>query len=178
MISTRYIERNNSCFGNSIWDIEISDDSSYEEMLNSKEMYILHHVLEWKYTRKELEEMGRYKKCPANELIWVKRSTHNGNKILHKDFFKYNTNETYKENLKNRMKGNTHGTGNKGRKCTSNTLTKMSEAQKKRSRQNRLLSEFGKKYFEHFGYGWKENPSQYCKEKYFHKIHNKFSWEV
>lgn len=31
--------------------------------------------------------------------------------------------------------------------------------------------------FEHYGYGWTENPSQYYKEKYYHKIHNKFSWE-
>lgn len=47
----------------------------------------------------------------------------------------------------------------------------------RRQRQTRLISEFGKKYFEHYGYGWTENPSQYYKEKYYHKIHNKFSWE-
>lgn len=175
MISSRYTNR--KVFGNNPWDIEIADGSTFEEMIDSPEMYIPHHVLEWKYTYDELNEMGRYKKVPAEELIWVRRSTHNGNAILHKDFFKYITDEKYKANMSNKMKGNTNGSGNKGRKFTNEQKVKMVESSKKRPRQTRLFSEFGKKYFEHYGYGWTENPSQYCKEKYYHKIHNKFSWE-
>lgn len=177
MISSKYIERNKACFGNSIWDIEISDGSTYEEMLCSEEMYILHHVLEWKYTREELKKLGRYKKCPPNELMWVRRSVHNGNKFLHKDFFKYTTDETYKENLKERMKGNTNGSGNKGRKMSAEQKAKISEYQKKRPRVSLCTTEFGRKYFEHYGYGWTENHSQYYKEKHYYKVHNKFSWE-
>ena len=145
MISSYY--KNRKVFGNNPWDIEIADGSTFEEMVTSPEMYIPHHVLEWKYTDDELNEMGRYKKVPAEELIWVRRSTHNGNKILHKDFFKYTTNETYKVNLKNRMKGNTNGSGNKGRKFSNEQKVKISESQKKRQRQTRLISEFGRKYF-------------------------------
>lgn len=175
MISSRYTNR--KVFGNNPCDIEIADGSTFEEMIASPEMYIPHHVLEWKYTYDELNEMGRYKKVPSEELIWVRRSTHNGNAILHKDFFKCNTDEKHRANLSNKMKGNTNGSGNKGRKFTNEQKLKLSESAKKRPRQTRLVSEFGKKYFEHYGYGWTDNPSQYCKEKYYNKIHNKFSWE-
>lgn len=175
MISERYVTR--KVFGNNPWDIEIADGLTFEEMVNYPEMYIPHHVLEWKYTYDELNDMDRYKKVPSEELIWVKQSTHNGNAILHKDFFKYTTDEKFRKKLSNKMKGNTNGSGNKGRKFTKEQKTKFSESAKKRQRQTRLVSEFGKKYFEHYGYGWTENHSQYNKEKYYYKIHNKFSWE-
>lgn len=165
-------------YGNDPWDIEIADaDMTFIEMLHSPEMYIPHHVLEWKYTYDELNEMNRYKKVPAEELIWVRQNTHNGNNVIHKDFFKYTTDETYKEKIKKRMKGNTNGIGNRGRKLSAEHKLKLREAQKKIPRQTKFITEFGLKYFEHYGYGWKENPSQYCKEKYYHKINNKFSWE-
>jgi hypothetical protein len=175
MISEKYKTR--KVFGNNPWEIEIADGSTFEEMIKSPEMYIPHHVLEWKYSYKELNEMGRYKEVKSSELIWIRRSVHNGNRILHKDFFKFTTDETYISNLKARMKGNTNGSGNKGRVFSENTKSKLSDAQKKRPRQSRLRSEFGRRYFEHYGYGCLENTSQYNKEKYYYKINKHFSWE-
>lgn len=177
MISKRYLE-GRKVFGNDPWDIEIADaDMTFIEMLHSPEMYIPHHVLEWKYTYNELNEMNRYKKVSSEELIWVKQSVHNGNAILHKDFFKFTTEAAYKEKMRKAMKGNTNGSGGKGKKLSEETKKKLSEAHKKRPGQNRAITEFGNKYFEHYGYGYSENPSQYNKEKYYHKCNNKFSWE-
>ena len=90
MISEKYTigrkERNRKrrkpclVFGNKITDIE-----GWEEALESKELYVPHHVLEWKYTIKELKEMNRYDNVDSNELIWMPRSVHNSNEFLHKD---------------------------------------------------------------------------------------------
>lgn len=90
MISERYTigrkrrneKRSKPClvFGNKITDIE-----GWEEALDSKELYVPHHVLEWKYTTKELKQMNRYYNVVPNELIWMPRSVHNSNKFLHKD---------------------------------------------------------------------------------------------
>ncbi len=39
-------------------------------------------------------------------------------------------------------------------------------------------SDFGKKYVEHFGYGQKENPKQYDREKHWYRYHKKCRWEA
>lgn len=67
-------------FGNKITDIE-----GWEEALESDELYVPHHVLEWKYSVEELKKMNRYDNVDPNELIWMPRSVHNSNEILHKD---------------------------------------------------------------------------------------------
>lgn len=114
MISSRYTNR--KVFGNRPWEIEIADGSTFEEMVASPEMYVPHHVLEWKYTYDELNEMGRYKIVPAEELIWVRRSVHQSNEVLHKDFFKkLRTSEETKNKLRAVLKGNTRGRGKKGK---------------------------------------------------------------
>lgn len=66
-------------FGNKPEDIE-----GYEEAINSDEMYVPHHKLEKDYTMKELQQMNRYDIVPANELIWLPQSVHNGNNDIHK----------------------------------------------------------------------------------------------
>lgn len=68
----------NGVFGNRPQDIE-----GYQEAISSDELYIPHHKMEIFFTHKELEEMGRYDPCPANELIWLPISEHHGNKKLH-----------------------------------------------------------------------------------------------
>lgn len=114
MIASRYTNR--KVFGNNPWEIEIADDSTFEEMVASPEMYIPHHVLEWKYTMKELQDMGRYDKVSPDELIWVRRSVHQSNEVLHKDFFKkLRTSEETKNKLRTVLKGNTRGRGKKGK---------------------------------------------------------------
>lgn len=44
-------------------------------------------------------------------------------------------------------------------------------------RLNKPKSEFGRKYFEHFGYGHHKNPKQHNKEKQWFYRHGKCSWE-
>jgi hypothetical protein len=54
---------------------------------------------------------------------------------------------------------------------------KMSEETKKKKSVPK--SEFGKKYFEHYGYNKRENKNQYDKERRWYNYHNnKCSWEV
>lgn len=68
----------NGVFGNKPQDIE-----GYQEAISSDELYIPHHKMEIFFTHKELEEMGRYDPCPANELIWLPISEHHGSRKLH-----------------------------------------------------------------------------------------------
>ena len=47
------------------------------------------------------------------------------------------------------------------------------------TRNHKRRSEFGKKYYEHFGYGFSENKQQYITERNWYIRHNKkFRWEV
>jgi len=79
MISNEYT--NKLVFGNKPEDIEC-----YDEAIMSKELYVPHHVLEYKYTVDELKALNRYDIVPASDLIWMTRRAHNGNLILHKGF--------------------------------------------------------------------------------------------
>ena len=84
MINKHYSERHEKVFGNSPEEIE-----GYEEAINSPELYVPHHVLEWKYSVEELQAMGHYDKVNAEELIWMPASVHNFNPTLHKDVRNY-----------------------------------------------------------------------------------------
>ena len=66
-------------FGNKITDIE-----GWHDALNSSELYVPHHILEWKYTSDELKQMNRYYDVPADELIWMPQSVHKFNIYIHK----------------------------------------------------------------------------------------------
>lgn len=90
MISKEYT--NKLVFGNKPEDIECYDDA-----INSSELYVPHHVLEWKYTVDELIAMNRYWQVDESELIWMTRRTHYGNLVLHKGF----------RNMKDKLKGKT-----------------------------------------------------------------------
>lgn len=61
-----------------------------------------------------------------------------------------------------------------GKKLNSLAL----EKRRKRMLDKQTVSDFGKKYFTHFGYGRCENPEQYNRERYWYLKHNNVcSWE-
>jgi len=62
----------------------------------------------------------------------------------------------------------------------NNPLTRQHKSESKKGNRyalNKPQSEFGKKYFEHFGYSKIENPKQYDRESHWFKKHGKCSWE-
>ena len=154
MIGKHYSERHNKVFGNRPEDIE-----GYEEAINSNEMYVPHHVLEWKYSKEELKLMGRYDKVSPDELIWMPENVHNFNPTLHKDVRDY----IYKEK-------------------SQETKNKISKAVKGRNNNPRKLvrSEFGLKYMERFGVTYKDSDITHYKAEWnYWKTHNhKCRWEV
>lgn len=95
MIGQVYLNGMN-VYGNKPWDIE-----GFDEAISSEEMYVPHHVLEWKYSVEELKQMNRYNKVNADELIWMSANLHNTDKFIHKG-------KDYSY-----LKGNTHTKGRK-----------------------------------------------------------------
>ncbi len=69
---------------NKIITEDITKVENYEEALQSKEMYVMHHKLEMFFTMKELIAMGRYYHVPARELIFLKKVEHDNNIFWHK----------------------------------------------------------------------------------------------
>lgn len=158
MIAKIYLD-GRKVFGNDPWDIEIADaDMTFIEMLHSPEMYTPHHVLEWKYSSKELRQMNRYRKVSSDELIWVKEETHNHNKVIHKGEVE---------------RGNNISENRKGFKHSYISKNKISMKLKRRT-----ISEFGRKFKEHFGFTYYDNHTLYKREHKWYKNHNKTCrWE-
>lgn len=135
MIAERYM--NELVFGNKPEDIE-----GYEDAITSDEMYVPHHVLEYKYTIDELVSMNRYDKVSADELIWMLQSVHNCNSTLHKgvrlgnDAMKgripWNKGKTLSEEFRQKM-----SKSQKGKHLSGETRKKISEAGKGRTPWNR-----------------------------------------
>lgn len=67
-----------------VYGCKLEDIEGYDDAINSKELYVVHHVLEFKYTVKELQDMNRYWNVPVEELIFVPISLHNSSNYLHK----------------------------------------------------------------------------------------------
>ena len=138
-------------FGNKITDIE-----GWQDALSSTEMYIPHHVLEWKYTKEELKAMNRYDKVSPDELIWMLESVHNSNPILHKGCA---------EKIKNQT----------GKKIKKRNL----EGRRNQSKGRRNKDGFTDKFIKHFGINTWDNVKLYGKEKRYYYTHNhKCRWEV
>ena len=106
-------------------------------------------------SREDLKENGRYYHCPANELIFLTITQH---RALHN---KYMTKDVYSKMHK------------KGYKLSSEAKMNMSLV-----RKNKPKTEFGKKFYEHFGVIGKYKRAIYQKELEFYKKNNKCSWEV
>lgn len=138
-------------FGNKITDIE-----GWEDALYSNEMYVPHHVLEWLYTKEELKSMNRYDNVSPDELIWMPRSIHHSNPILHK------------------------GTADKVKEQTGKKLGKHSSVgRENQSKGRRLKDGFTDKFIKHYGINTWENRTLYEKEKQYYYRHNKTCrWEL
>lgn len=54
---------------------------------------------------------------------------------------------------------------------------KQGETSKKTQRNKNIKSDFGKKYFEHYGYSESNNVKQYFREREWYKRHKKCRWE-
>lgn len=166
MIAKMYIIGNRSVFGNKPWDIE-----GFDEAISSEEMYVPHHVLEWKYTVEELDQMNRYNKVNADELMWVSTSVHNSNRWLHKGC------DEHQESLKTKMVGNMNSKGktswSKGKHLTKEQLKNHAKG-----RIGKTYSEFGEKFKQHFGFARNENIELYKYEyRYYSKHNHKCRWE-
>lgn len=62
---------------------------------------------------------------------------------------------------------------------SNNKLTLHHREKLKIGVKDKVYSEFGKKYIEHFGYSISKNPKQYSKEKTWYRRHNNTCrWEV
>ena len=151
MINIDYIDGTiKNVFGNKITDIE-----GWEDALDSDELYVPHHVLEWKYTSDELKDMNRYDNVKPEELIWMPAKLHFGNKYIHKGYRIAAQNKVGKT-LK-----------------PHDTETKI-----KQSKGRRIGDGFTAKFTEHYGiYSW-NNPRLFNKEKQYYYRHDKTcSWE-
>ena len=118
-------------------------------------------------TRKELIARNEYYNRPSNELIFMTISEH---LRLHNKLTKKT-----KEHLRNISKALT------GRKLSAEHIKKISETQKGKEsiNRNRVRSEFGNKFFEHFGFHKFGHEDLYNKEcTWFHKHNHKCRWEV
>ena len=80
MYKTYFKYKNLKKFGVPVEQIE-----GFEEAITSPENYVIHHVLEWKYSTKELIEMNRYDNVTADELMFVPASIHSSSLYIHKD---------------------------------------------------------------------------------------------
>lgn len=101
-------------------------------------------------TVEELEEIGRYWHCPANELIFMIRGEHSR---LHSSNI----------NVDTRMKLSvTSSLNKKGNKYT----------------RGKTHSIFGLKFKEHYGITMSEDMKLYKREHEYYRRNGKFSWEV
>lgn len=63
---------------------DVTKVENYEDALNDQEeKYVLHHVLEWKYSSAELMTMNMYYHRPPEEFLFVKKYVHNSSSFIH-----------------------------------------------------------------------------------------------
>ena len=123
-----------------------------------------------KRSREELKEMGRYYGCPANELIFLKPGDH------HRKHTKYQYIDISDETRQKMSKSATENNPRywKGKKKTKEHLEKMAK-----TRRGMIWSDFGKKFFEHYGETNATAPKLYHNESCWYRKHNKTCrWEV
>lgn len=151
---------------------------NYEQAIADKtQIWVCHHRDEIRVlpsgmiairSKKELIEDGRYFNCPPNELIFLTTSDHT--KLHSKYIYHPPMTEAEKERRRNAYKG---------RQMTEEWKLKIGAALKGKTSKlkNTYRTEFGKKYFERFGYSRAANMIQYDKERHFYKYYGYCSWE-
>ena len=55
---------------------DYTEVENYDDAVKSKEMYVLHHCAEFRYTVKELKALDKYFNRPPEELIFIPDSLH------------------------------------------------------------------------------------------------------
>ena len=151
---------------------DISLIENYEKAMNDKtQTWDCHHRDEVKIlpsgikvicTKEELIENDRYYNCPANELIFLTKSEHS---LLHK-IGRAHKGKKYSSEHKRKISA-----AHKGRKHNGESKRKMSE--------NRIRTEFGRKFKEHFGIYPKENKQLYDHHRRWYKRNNnRCQWEI
>lgn len=152
MINKDYlIGKLKTVFGNKITDIE-----GWQDALSSSELYVPHHVLEWKYTMEELIQMNRYYDVPADELIWMPQSVHRGNQYIHKGYKDKNLKQI-------------------GKKLKPHTTVSKIRAIKTRMLNN---GGFSALFYNHYGKYPFEDSKLYARERQFFFRHNRTPrWE-
>ena len=185
---------------------ELTKIENYDKAIaDTTQTWICHHRLEltldgeFAHLSKELIRMGMYYHRPYFELIFLTESEH---KSIHgkekkgmkfkeehrKNLSKALTGRKLSEETRKKMSEARKGEKKpprstehkkkisetlKGRKLSEETRNKISEISK-----NKPRSDFGKKYFAHFGYSQYENRKQYAREsRWYHKHNHKCSWE-
>lgn len=149
-------------FGNKPYDIE-----GFEEAILSEEEYVPHHILECRFTEDELRALNRYENVRPEELIWMPKSIHDSNLNLHKGC-----------RLRHQKAiGSKRSEETKHRMSIAQTGKKHKEETKHKLMILNIKTEFGRKYYEHYGYSASENQIQYRKERYFWKMNGYCSWE-
>ena len=148
---------------------DISKIENYDKAIADKtETWVCHHRWEvtlegeFAHSYEDLKRMGMYYKRPYFELIFLKDAEH---RRLHVK----GRSQEVKDKMAKSMRGKHHSDLSKNKMSKSmrgNTNTR-----------NKPRTEFGRKYFAHYGYSCHENYEQYHKEKrYFYK-HKKCTWE-
>ena len=98
---------------------EFEKIENYEEAVNDKnEVWCCHHKMEEVFTKEELIRAGWYYDRKPEELIFIRRSEHNGNANLHIGYKRSNKNSKGKPSNR------------KGKKCSEETKQKISKANK------------------------------------------------
>lgn len=141
---------------------------TFEEMLNDPEMFVPHHLLEIVYSSDELVQMNRYNIVPANELIWVRDSTHRSNNVIHVGI---KDKEEWKRKISKRL------TGIKRTPEQIEVYKSILKSIGHYSNKGITYSEFGDKFKDHYGKSFSEAPKLYQKEYRFYLKHKKCSWE-
>lgn len=164
---------------------DISKIENYDKALaDTSQTWVCHHRLEltldgeFAHTHKELIRLGMYYKRPYFELIFLTPSEH---EALHcnTEEFKQKMSESHKGIKPTKETKRKISESLKEHPVSEETKQKMSESLKGKSPVNKgiPITEFGKKYYEHYGYCKFENKKQYEKERSWYRRHEKCRWE-
>ena len=171
----------------------ISDTTQMWECHHRDEVRVLPSGMVAIRSYKELIEMGRYYKCPANELIFLTQEDHVNLHKPYRDHTKFleAAHAATKIKLKGRPRLHTEFAKKYYEKYhllkneNENLYCKEYRFYKKHGIVSweyegvvtKAFSEFGKAFVEHYGFGQKTDKNLYNREFKFHKKYGKFSWE-
>lgn len=155
---------------------DVSLIENYDKaMADNEHIWVCHHRDEIKTlpsgrtvirSPEELKENGRYYNCPANELIFMTMNEHNALHAANR------SEESLKKLSESTAKNHSHYW--KGKKMTIEHRAKLAA-----NRRRRNFTGFAKKFFEHFGKVYADDPKFYHKESNWYHKHNKICrWEV